>query len=166
MLSLVGVLVAGALVANLVVRRAGAQDASDAPASHPLVGAWIVDQNVADATDPPALSIVLAEGTYYEANPAVGDGVGVWTSTGERTIAATIVFLVVGEGGAIQATVKARADIEVDEGGGSFTSTYAFEGTAPDGTVLFAGEATGRGTRLAVEPRVPPATPAAGTPAT
>jgi hypothetical protein len=148
------------LVVSAAVDRTSAED-NDPAANHPVVGAWLVDQNVADTADPPALSIFMAEGTAYEANPAVGDGVGVWRATGERTAAATFVFQVVGEDGAIQATVKARADLEVDASGDAFTSVYAYEGTAPDGTVAFSGEATGHGTRLAVEPRLPPATPAA-----
>jgi hypothetical protein len=163
-LLLVAVVLLGSLVAFRTAGRTGAQDDAADGDPHPIVGTWIVDQDVADTADPPALSIIMGEGAWYESNPAVGDGVGVWVATGARTAAATIVFQVVDADGAIQATVKARADIEVDASGDAFTSTYAFEGTAPDGTLLFSGQATGRAARLAVEPRVPDGTPAVGTP--
>jgi hypothetical protein len=128
------------------------------------VGAWIVDQNVDDATDPPALTIIMAEGTSYESNPTVGNGVGVWSATGERTAAATFLFQIVGADGAVQTTVKARAELEADATGDAFTSSYSFEGLAADGSVVFSGQATARATRLAVEPKASMGSPTTGSP--
>jgi hypothetical protein len=50
-------------------------------ASHPLVGAWRLDPN----PGVPTRVVFHADGTYVEADPLQGAGVGMWRPTGERS---------------------------------------------------------------------------------
>jgi hypothetical protein len=169
-LSVAAVVLLGALFAGRAVNTT-AQDATPAaPAGHPFAGAWLVDTDAADPANFPALAVAGADGTYVESHPQVGVGVGAWVPTGERTATLTVVFRATDQAGAPAGVVAAQAEVAVDAAGDGWTSDYAFEATAPDGSVLFAGRATARATRL-VAGAAPPlgavfaGTPAAATPA-
>ena len=65
-----------------------AQDAtSDATATHPIVGAWLLRVDVSDDADPPHLVIYHADGTYTDAGVGRGSGVGVWEPIDKNTVA-------------------------------------------------------------------------------
>jgi hypothetical protein len=146
--------------------RAAAQDGTPAAASeHPFIGAWIVDTDTTDATNFPALAVATADGTYLESHPDVGVGVGSWEATGEQTVTLIIVFRAPSETGTPIGLVTAHATIEMTEDGDVWEAPYSFEGVAPDGTVLFAGEGRSRAVRVGAEPVFGLATPGAVTPA-
>ena len=129
-----------------------AQEATPDPAAaHPFVGAWIVDTDTTDATNFPALAVATADGTYLESHPDVGVGVGSWEATGERTVNLTIVFRAPSETGTPVGLITARATVEVSENGDVWEAPYSFEGVAPDGSVLFAGEGQSRAVRVGAE---------------
>ena len=139
-----------------------AQDATPiASSTHPFVGAWIVDTDVTDAANFPALAVATADGTYIESHPDVGVGVGSWETTGERTVSLTIVFRAPSETGTPMGIVTARAALEVVAEGDVWEAPYTFEAVGPDGAVLFAGEGQARATRVGTEPMAGMATPIA-----
>ena len=144
---------------------ASAQDATPgAAATHPFVGAWIVDTDVTDDANFPALAVATADGTYIESHPDVGVGVGSWEATGERTVNLTIVFRAPSETGTPIGLVTAHASIEIADGGDGWEAPYRFEAVVPDGTVLFAGEGQARAVRVGAEAVAALATPGAATP--
>jgi hypothetical protein len=146
--------------------QAAAQDGTPTAAGdHPFVGAWIVDTDTTDATNFPALAVATADGTYLESHPDVGVGVGSWEATGERTVSLTIVFRAPSETGTPVGLVTARATIELTEDGNVWEAPYSFEGVAPDGTVLFAGEGHSRAVRVGAVVAAGVASPGAATPA-
>jgi hypothetical protein len=165
LLSVVAVVLLGALAVGRATFRTVAQDA--APVDHPVVGAWVFDTDAADPANAPSYAAFHADGTYVEVHPLVGVGVGVWRATGERTADLTIVFQDVDPSlsGVAPGTLIIRSAVEVDPSGDALTAPFVSEGRAPDGTVLFANAFTATATRMAVEPMAPPATPAAATPA-
>jgi acetyl esterase/lipase len=137
----------------------GAQDPT--PAGHPLVGAWVLDLDVQSTDDPPLYLLFHTDGTWILANPYFGDGVGAWRPTGARTADATVVFQDLNsdptqvEPGRLTASFA----IEVDATGDAFAARWSSEGRWLDGTLASRDDATGRATRLGVEPL-----PASGTP--
>ena len=145
---------------------ASAQDATPgAAATHPFVGAWIVDTDTTDATNFPALAVTTADGTYLESHPDVGVGVGSWEATGERTVRLTIVFRAPSETGTPVGLVTAHATVDITADGDAWEAPYSFEAGAPDGSVLFAGEGHSHAVRVGAEPAAGVATPGAATPA-
>jgi hypothetical protein len=143
-----------------------AQEATpSAAATHPFVGAWIVDTDTTIDANFPALAVVTTDGTYLESHPDVGVGVGSWEATGERTVSLTIVFRAPSETGTPVGLVTAHATVEITEDGDVWEAPYRFEAVAPDGSVLFAGEGHSRAVRVGTEPTAGLATPKAATPA-
>jgi hypothetical protein len=143
-----------------------AQDATPGPAAaHPFVGAWIVDTDVNDDANLPALAVATTDGTYMESRPDVGVGVGTWKATGVRTAELTIVFRAAGEFGAPVGLITAHATIDVSATGDVWEAPYRFEEVTPDGTLVFAGERQSRAVRLGAETVAGLATPGAATPA-
>ncbi len=153
-------LVAVALLALAAATRPPVMRAQDATpgvtAGHPLVGTWIIDSQVDNATDPPSVTAFGADGIAIDTG-ADGASAGLWEVTGPRTATLTLagVFEEEGFGG----TFFIRADVEIDEAGETFTSPYTYTVVAADGTVVETGQAMARGTRLRI-----PAAEAVGTP--
>ena len=140
----------------------GAQEGTPrAMAGHPFVGAWELDTDTNDPSNPPSLSVFNRDGTYLQLDPD-GSGVGVWKPTGPRSAALTILFHNQDQNGGV-ATVKVRANGEVDASGDTFTATYTLEVILPDGTSSGeTGPGTATGTRIAVEPMGTPVGPLMG----
>jgi hypothetical protein len=143
---------------------AAAQNGTPTAEDHPFVGAWIVDTDVTDDANFPALAVATSDGTYLESHPDVGIGVGSWEATGERTVNLTIVFRAPSETGTPIGLVTAHATVELTEDGDVWEAPYSFEGVAPDGSVLFAGEGHSRAARVGTEPMFRLATPEGATP--
>jgi hypothetical protein len=152
---------------------ASAQSGTPAPttAGHPLVGAWMLDTDVADPKNPPSLAIFSSDGTYQEADADGSIGYGVWVPTGDQTANVTIVFNHQ-EKGSFAGTTKVRASVTLDGSQTSFTAPYTIELTSPDGTSSGElGPATARGVRIEAEAMgtpvgpIPAMGPAAATPA-
>lgn len=128
----------------------GAQDATGL-AGHPLVGAWVLDTDVADPTNGPTLATFSADGVYTQVETDGSAGIGVWQATGPQTADMMFHGLNPDEDGGGWFTV--RAAIEVAADGQSLTASYTLEIVAADGTAsgqYGPGEVTG--TRIAVEP--------------
>ena len=135
-------------------------------AEHPAVGAWVFDTNADDPANAPSYAVFHADGTYLEAHPTVGIGVGAWRATGERTADLTIVFQDLDPGAAVApGALTIRAAVEVDATGETLIAPYTFEGRGPDGAVLFAAALTATAVRLEVEPMAAAGTPVAAAPA-
>jgi hypothetical protein len=144
--------------------QAAAQNGTPTAAGdHPFVGAWIVDTDTTVAANFPALAVATSDGTYLESHPDVGVGVGSWEATGERTVSLTIVFRAPSETGTPVGLVTAHATVDITEDGEVWEAPYSFEGVAPDGSVLFAGEGHSRAVRVGAEPAAGVATPGAAT---
>ena len=136
-----------------------------AAGDHPFVGAWIVDTDTVDDANFPALAVATSDGTYLESHPDVGVGVGTWEAAGEGAVNLTIVFRAPSETGTPVGLVTARATVSITEAGDLWEAPYSFEGVAPDGTVLFAGEGHSRAVRVGTAAAAGLATPAVATPA-
>ena len=163
-LSVIRALTVLTLVMVVVQPHAAAQNGTPTAGDHPFVGAWIVDTDVNDDTNFPALAVATSDGTYLESHPDVGVGVGSWEATGERTVSLTIVFRAPSETGTPVGLVTAHATVDITEDRDVWEAPYSFEGVAPDGSVLFAGEGRSRAVRVgAAAAEVP--TPGAATPA-
>lgn len=129
---------------------AATQQTATATAGHPLVGAWVVDTEVDNPTNPPSFDTFAADGTLVNIG-SDGTSVGAWQATGPRT--ATFTFAGLTEGGRGGAIFIIRVDIEVAATGESFTATHSFTLAAPDGKVLTSAKGgTARGTRIHAEP--------------
>jgi len=154
-------------------RHAAAQDASPVSmAGHPLVGAWVVDRNPDDHTDPPTAVVYTADGGWID--PVLGVA-GMWRATGPHSAEWTA-FGLVAQGA--QGYFALRTSAEIDEAGQTFTGTGTVTIVAPDGTVVntIAGGPNSHGTRLRMEsveaagkpftgvPTWEPAPPPGGTP--
>jgi hypothetical protein len=146
-------------------RSTTAQDANTA--EHPIVGAWIWDNDPANPGTDISYAIFHDDGTYVEMTGG-GPIVGAWEVTGERSV------LLTGFGrvdldedpttdGPV-GTLTLRLEAEVDASGDMTTAPFTFEIKDTNGNVVFGGNAEARGTRIAVEPMVPVGTPMAGTP--
>jgi hypothetical protein len=144
-----------------------AQDATPVPTGdHPIIGAWWSFNDAPGTGLNTAVPVFHADGTYLEADPNIGVGVGVWRPTGARSAELIAVYqdidpdpVAVGQG-----TVTVRSAVEVDETGDAFTSTLTIEVRIPDGTLVFSDRYEGGGTRLEIGSVVPLGTPVAGTP--
>jgi hypothetical protein len=138
---------------------------SDTMASHPIVGAWKVDNpNIPETRA--SYAVFHADGIYLEVTTIGGTGIGVWHPTGERTADLFAVFQDL-DGDPTKfapGTVQVWWSLEVDAAGTTFTGPSTVEGRAPDGTVLFTVAGATTGHRLEVEPVPPLGTPTASTP--
>ncbi len=140
-------------------RRASAQEAMPYPtAGHPLVGTWVFDRDVDDATDAPRVVVFTADGGLLDP----GEGVaGAWRATGPRSAAWTLVaFLPEGPAG----YVAVRSTGEVDAGGDALAGPHSFTVVLADGTVAASGRARSTATRLPIEPIEAGGAPLAGFP--
>jgi hypothetical protein len=127
-------------------------------AGHAMVGTWIVDRDIATATDAPSVVVYTADGGLLDPSQGVA---GAWHATGPRSAAWTLVqFVQAGAGG----YVAVRSTGEVDAGGNSLDSPYSFTVVGPDGTVVASGQGRSRYYRLRIEPVEAGGTPLAGLP--
>lgn len=88
-------------------------------ASHPVVGAWIVDAEPSNPGVNLHTSVFYADGTTTDSSPG-STGAGVWVPTGEQTADVSFVEIVADEDGR-QATVTINTSLEVSEDGQSWS---------------------------------------------
>jgi hypothetical protein len=132
-----------------VVAVTQAQDDEETTAGHPLVGTWIADTDLDDASNPPETFIFSVDGGYIAAE-AEGTSLGTWEATGASTAILTISDSEVDEeGNALQVVI--RASIEVGADGNTFTADYTLEVIGPEFSSGEAGPAAATGTRLVAE---------------
>ena len=85
------VAVAFLIVGTVAFRPASAQEATPtAMTDHPLVGAWILDRDTTQPTNPLQLIVATADGLYLGVAYGGSTAVGVWEATGPRTAAVTL----------------------------------------------------------------------------
>ncbi len=149
------------LATVLVAPSALAQEAA-APLfeGHPFVGAWLVDTNTNDATEPPTRLVVHPDGTLLQADQTTV-AIGVWQPTGDDAAALTITAQIdVGNGAVATATV--RAEVTLDPAGDAWTAEATTEHVDAVGTSSGQlGPISAAATRIVVEPMVPTASPGA-----
>ncbi|MFN8590145.1 MAG: hypothetical protein U0031_01705 [Thermomicrobiales bacterium] len=120
---------------------------------HPLVGAWMLDGDVADPANPPEVVVFTADGLYIGADAFGGNTLGVWAPTGPRTAAITLAFPAIGSDGAPAGLVQVRGTVEVAADGQSFTAPYTLEIKPYDGSRSGEyGPGGATGTRMLIEP--------------
>ena len=130
--------------------------AQDDAATHPLVGAWVLDGTPDDPSDAVDLVVFDAGGTLVSMS-AQGPAAGSWEPTGERTADVTFHGLAFAPDGGFGGLLTIRASGEVAEDSQTFTATYTLELPAamaqmmgaPEGQ-LGPGEVTAQ--RIAIEP--------------
>lgn len=152
-----GVLVA-VLAAALVAPSALAQDAASSFGDHPFVGAWLVDTNTDDTTEPPTRLVVHPDGTLLQADQTTV-AIGVWEPTGDDAAALTITAQIdAGDGSVATATV--RAEVTLDPAGDAWTAEATTEHVDAVGTSSGQlGPIPAAATRIVVEPMAPTASP-------
>jgi hypothetical protein len=151
----------GGLVALAPVPGIGAQDGTPAAgtAGHPLVGAWVLDTDADDPTNPPTLAGFGADGIYTQVDADGTVGIGAWQATGPSTAALTFHSLAA-ENGQYGGMVTIRAAIEVGADGQTLTATYTLEFVSPEGTGTGQyGPGRVTGAKVAVEPMGTPEGP-------
>jgi hypothetical protein len=135
-----------------------AHDDHAAATDHPFVGAWVVDTNTTDTSDPHTLLIVHPDGTLVQADPA-NVGVGVWEPTGEAMASLTVTAWF-DAGDQEMSTVIVRAIVEVGSTGDSWTGEASVEYVnAVGSTSGQVGPVPASATRMSVEPMQATATP-------
>ena len=146
------------LATVLVVPSAVAQDASPSFEGHPFVGAWLVDTNTSDATEPPTRIVVHPDGTLLQVDQTTV-AIGVWEPTGGEAAALTVTAQVdAGDGKVAVATV--RAEVVLGPGSDAWTAEATTEWVDEAGTTSGQmGPIPAAATRIAVEPMVPSASP-------
>ena len=158
---------AGAVGIGLaLVTPAATQEATpELMASHPVVGAWILA--TVRATPNTGYAVFHADGTYMEANPDTGTGIGVWQATGERSGELIHKWPNINTEGAtyLPGTSTLRVTFTVDADGMAYTGQYRLDLTAPEGGTLASSEGEFKATRLTLE-TPSAATPEAATPTT
>ena len=143
----------GAGVALAVTaRHSSAQNATPAAtAGHPLVGAWLLDTDTAEPSNPPTLATFSSDGVYTQIEPDTFPGVGAWRATGAQSAEMNFHQLIPVEQGGGISTI--RAAIEVGADGQSVTAMYTLELVDADGVATGQyGPGQVSGTRIAVEP--------------
>jgi hypothetical protein len=150
-----------------VARTAAAQDATPpAVAAHPVVGAWVLDNDPAFPGALVSYGAFHADGTVTALHPLAGTGIGVWHATGAQAGQLTVKHVNIAStpGGFEAGTGTIRAAFAVDRTGTALTVEADIELRTPGGTVVDAFPNVWTGTRLAVEPIGPGDAPGAGTP--
>jgi hypothetical protein len=141
-------------------RSVTAQDATPDMTTHPIIGAWFL-QN--DPNNPADIDYVIfhGDGTYTGVHPIAGAAIGVWQPTDERSVDVTTKAVNISfQGGQyVPGTVHGWYALTVDGEGMTFAGNYAVELTSPDGTHVAGFEATTSATRLIVEPMPQRGTP-------
>ena len=144
--TLLGVVVMGTLLSGgrtLAVAQEGVR------ASHPAVGAWIVDADPEDPLNALGLAILTADGTAIGTTGEGTTAIGVWAPTSDTT--ADVTFTGVTNG---PAYVTVRASVQVASDKQSFTGTFTTESVfdpAHGGTSGEIGPGAVEGTRMPVQ---------------
>jgi hypothetical protein len=135
-------------------------------AGHPIIGTWIVDNDINAPANRPSLVTFSSDGIVID--PVAGFA-GSWEATGELTGVFTL------SGISADNYLLIRGPLEVDEAGQPVAGAYTVTVVGADGAVLDTVEGTGQfsrfparsgepGTGLVGFPTWSPATPEAGTP--
>lgn len=141
-IGMIGVLVSSPLAGT-------AQDATPESGQHPLVGAWVVDPETSDPSNPPSFDIFMADGTMVNVG-SDGTSIGVWEATGPNTAIFTFNGLLGDQGS--EGMFVIRGDVEVAAGGQSFTGAHSFSMLTPNGEVAASFMGSGSmGTRMVAE---------------
>jgi hypothetical protein len=77
-----------------------------------MVGAWRLDTDVNDPTNPPSLAIIHSDGTYTEL-AVDGTGVGAWIRTGPTSGTLTVVEQSPSDQGGGSTSVMVRPTIDI-----------------------------------------------------
>lgn len=151
--------IVAALTAALASPGALAQDAAPSFEGHPFVGAWLVDTNTDDATEPPSRLVVHPDGTLLQVDQTTV-AVGVWEPAGNGAALLTITAQVdAGDGKVAMAIV--RGEIALDPGGDAWTAQATTQWVDPAGTTSGQmGPIPAAATRIVVETMGPAASPA------
>lgn len=149
--ALAGVSAAGlGLAFSSNARTTAAQD--DAISNHPIVGAWLVQNEPIDSAEV-TYAIFHADGTYTDIHSIAGPGIGVWTATGDDTVAVTFKAIntsfTAGEYRA--GTVTVHGSYTVDADGQRYAGTYRVAVVDVAGITLGNFGSTTSATRLVVE---------------
>jgi hypothetical protein len=129
-------------------RFVAAQDASPADTmTHPIVGSWMLDLEPEVPDDPFSLVRFSADGGYLQIDPDGTNSIGAWEPTGDNSAILTLTFVTEEDG-----TSTARATVDVDPDGETFTATYTLEFVDLSGESSGEiGPGTAEGTRMVVE---------------
>jgi hypothetical protein len=145
--------------ALLLAATAMAPGAFAGTADHPLVGAWTVDTDVANPSNPFSTLVFHADGTYLQVD-VEGVGAGSWEASGPQTANLTAILR------QPEGRVAVRAAITVAEDGDTFAASYTLEfiGGDPAQEISTGQQGPGfaEGTRIAVEAPGQPVGPITG----
>ena len=124
------------------------------------MGAWLVDTNTGDDTEPSSRLVVHPDGTLLQVDQTTV-AIGVWEPTGDDAAALTIAAQIdVGDGRI--ATVTLRAEVALDPGGDAWTAEATVERVEATGSASGQiGPIPATATRIVVEPMAPTASPGA-----
>lgn len=146
------------LATALVAPVAQAQEPASSGGGHPFVGAWLVDTNTHDSSEPHSRLVVHPDGTLLQVDQTTV-AIGVWEPVGETGAALTITAQVdAGDGHVALMTV--RGEVTLDAAGDAWTGSASVEQVGADGSSSGQmGPIPASATRLGVEPMVPTASP-------
>jgi hypothetical protein len=137
-----------------------ARDAGHSFEGHPFVGAWLVDTNTDDITEPPSRLIVHPDGTLLQVNHSEV-AIGVWEPTGDDAAALTITAQIDAGDGQVAIAIV-RGAVTLDASGAAWTAAATSEWIDPAGeTSGQIGPIPAAATRIVVEPMAPTASPGA-----
>ena len=118
---------------------AAAQDATPSPmAGHPIVGTWIVDNDINAPANMPSLVTFSSDGIVID--PVAGFA-GSWEATGARTGVFTLAGISAEGPGSY---LLIRGPLEVDDAGNPVAGDYTVTIVGADGTVLDTVNGTGQ----------------------
>jgi hypothetical protein len=150
-------LVAAAASVTFVSSAGAASVETSSPACGSLVGAWkVVDDNTHETflgTYNGAVGGSEGTVTFTSPNNTTTASHGQWKRTGTCTYADTDVAFLIGADGKANQTITFQAKIKVNTGANDAVFDFAFEIKNLDGTSVFKGASTGKGTRIVVIPR-------------
>lgn len=130
---------AGGLGVAMATRQTAAQDATPGNMmGHPIVGTWIVDNDITVSANMPSLVTFSSDGIVID--PVAGFA-GSWEATGERTGVFTLAGISADGPGSY---LLIRGPLEVDEAGVPVAGAYTVTIVGADGTVLDTVEGTGQ----------------------
>jgi len=153
-----GLALIAAAASVMFVSSAGAAPVETSlPTCGSVVGAWkVVDDNTNEiflGTYNGAIGGAEGTVTFTAPNNTTTASHGQWKRTGTCTYADTDVAFLIGADGKANQTITFQAKINLATGGNNAIFDFAFEIKNLDGTSVFKGASTGKGTRIVVIPR-------------